>query len=160
MYLRPSRAQTTHAGAAFHSRTIFTGKGSRIAASALMVSRPPSSRRAKSEAAWAHILPRCTDADFAEHRYQRAFVKWKYQIWSEGYKMPTQTVRGMSKCFCGAIINNKTSGDHVRARHMEKKMAISMFDQMLFPLECGHDVVLGRLANTETWVCEKCGKAR
>jgi hypothetical protein len=37
-------------------------------------------------------------------------------------------------------------------------MAISMFDQILFPLACGHDVVLGRLANTETWVCEKCGK--
>jgi len=37
-------------------------------------------------------------------------------------------------------------------------MAISMFDQMLFPLECGHDVILGGLANTETWVCEKCGK--
>jgi hypothetical protein len=36
-------------------------------------------------------------------------------------------------------------------------MAISMFDQMLF-LEGRHEVVLGRLTNTETWVCEKCGK--
>ena len=58
------------------------------------------------------------DAEFAEHRFQRAFVKWKYQMWSEGHKMPPQTVSGMSKCFCGAIINNK--GDHIRARHMEK----------------------------------------
>ena len=37
-------------------------------------------------------------------------------------------------------------------------MAISMFDQMLFPLVCGHEVVLGRLSNLKTWVCEKCGK--
>ena len=41
-------------------------------------------------------------------------------MWSEGHKMPTQTVAGMSKCFCGAIINIKTSGDHIRARHMEE----------------------------------------
>ena len=75
--------------------------------------------RAYFEAAWADILPRCTDADFAEHRYQRAFVKWKYQMWREGHKMPTQTMSGMSKCFCGAIINNMTSGDHIRARHLE-----------------------------------------
>jgi hypothetical protein len=37
-------------------------------------------------------------------------------------------------------------------------MAISMFDQMLFPLACGHDVVLGKLANTESWMCEKCAE--
>jgi hypothetical protein len=65
-------------------------------------------------------LPRCTDADFAEHRYQRAFVKWKYQMWSEGHKMLTQAPDGRSRCFCGAIINNKTSSDHIRARHMEE----------------------------------------
>src|SRR5262245_17562224 len=51
--------------------------------------------RAEFEAAWARILPRCTDADFAEHRYQRAFVKWKYRMWSEGHRMPTQAVSGM-----------------------------------------------------------------
>jgi hypothetical protein len=75
--------------------------------------------RADFEAAWADILPRCTDADFDEHRFQRAKIAWKYRMWDEGCRMPTQTVSGMSKCFCGAIINNKTSGDHIRARHME-----------------------------------------
>ena len=38
-------------------------------------------------------------------------------------------------------------------------MTISMLDQMLFRLACGHDVVLGRMANSTTWVCEKCGKS-
>jgi len=37
-------------------------------------------------------------------------------------------------------------------------MAISMLDQMLFKLSCGHDVVLGRMSNVERWVCETCGK--
>jgi hypothetical protein len=37
-------------------------------------------------------------------------------------------------------------------------MTISMLDQMLFPLACGHEVMLGRMANLETWVCEACGK--
>ena len=33
-----------------------------------------------------------------------------------------------------------------------------MLDQMLFQLECRHEVVLGRLSNLQAWVCEKCGK--
>jgi hypothetical protein len=37
-------------------------------------------------------------------------------------------------------------------------MPISMLDQMLFPLGCGHEVVLGRLSNLTKWVCESCGK--
>jgi hypothetical protein len=48
--------------------------------------------RADFEAAWARVLPRCTDADFTEHREQRAFVKWKYRMWDSGCRMPTQTV--------------------------------------------------------------------
>jgi ribosomal protein L37AE/L43A len=35
---------------------------------------------------------------------------------------------------------------------------ITMFDQMLFSLACGHTVVLGRLAAAEVWTCETCGK--
>ena len=37
-------------------------------------------------------------------------------------------------------------------------MAISMPDQMMFPLICGHEVVLGRLQGMERWTCETCGK--
>ena len=31
--------------------------------------------------------------------------------------------------------------------------------EMLFRLACGHDVVLGRMANLATWVCEECGQS-
>ena len=37
-------------------------------------------------------------------------------------------------------------------------MALSMFDQILFDLACGHSVVLGRLADAKTWTCAECGK--
>jgi hypothetical protein len=37
-------------------------------------------------------------------------------------------------------------------------MAVSMLDQMTFQLDCGHEVVLGRLANLTRWVCGSCGK--
>ena len=37
-------------------------------------------------------------------------------------------------------------------------MAVSMLDQMMFQLGCGHEVVLGRLSNLTRWVCESCGK--
>ena len=37
-------------------------------------------------------------------------------------------------------------------------MTISMLDQMLFNLSCGHEVVLGRLEKQRLWTCETCGK--
>jgi hypothetical protein len=37
-------------------------------------------------------------------------------------------------------------------------MTISMLDQMLFNLPCGHEVVLGRLEKQGHWTCEDCGK--
>ena len=39
-----------------------------------------------------------------------------------------------------------------------KPMTISMLDQMLFDLGCGHTVVLGRLQGIKEWTCEECGK--
>jgi hypothetical protein len=36
---------------------------------------------------------------------------------------------------------------------------ITMFDQILFNLACGHQVVLGRLDGRNSWTCEVCGKA-
>jgi hypothetical protein len=37
-------------------------------------------------------------------------------------------------------------------------MTISMFDQMLCDLSCGHSVVLGRLQGAKNWTCEDCGR--
>jgi hypothetical protein len=35
-------------------------------------------------------------------------------------------------------------------------MALSMLDQILFPLACKHAVVLGRLQGKSIWICEIC----
>jgi hypothetical protein len=35
---------------------------------------------------------------------------------------------------------------------------ITMFDQLQFPLTCGHSVVLARIINKRTWRCEQCDK--
>jgi hypothetical protein len=37
-------------------------------------------------------------------------------------------------------------------------MTISMLDQIIFNLRCGHHVVLGRLANKNRWTCKDCGQ--
>src|SRR5262245_18220922 len=34
--------------------------------------------------------------------------------------------------------------------------AVTMLDQKLFPLACGHSLVVGRLNNADTWECEYC----
>jgi hypothetical protein len=39
----------------------------------------------------------------------------------------------------------------------EEPMAVTMFDQMLFPLACRHTVVLGRLEGKKEWTSEGCG---
>lgn len=36
---------------------------------------------------------------------------------------------------------------------------ITMFDQLLFELSCGHLVVLGRLQGQDSWTCEECHHA-
>jgi hypothetical protein len=37
-------------------------------------------------------------------------------------------------------------------------VTISLLDQMLFGLNCGHTVVVGRLIDQKNWVCEECQK--
>jgi hypothetical protein len=69
---------------------------------------------------WKIFLAKRTPADFDTWRYQMAATAWKYAMWGAGCKLPTQMPDGRSRCFCGAIINNKTSGNHIRARHIEE----------------------------------------
>jgi hypothetical protein len=75
--------------------------------------------RAAFATAWQNSLPRCTDANFTEHRYQRAWTGSKYAMWDASCRLPSQTVSGVTTCFCGVMINARTSGDHIRACHME-----------------------------------------
>jgi hypothetical protein len=75
--------------------------------------------RADFEAAWTDFLPRCSDADFDEHRFERAHLAWKYRMWDTGCRMPTLTAANRSRCFCGVEITTASISDHIRARHME-----------------------------------------
>jgi hypothetical protein len=74
--------------------------------------------RAAFEAAWNHYLPHCTEADFAEHRSQRAFTAWKYAMHEAGLPLPTQSVTGRARCFCGAAIDPAGTNQHVYEAHM------------------------------------------
>ena len=75
--------------------------------------------RSAFEAAWRDYLPRCTEADFDEYRFERAHDAWKRRMWDAGCPMPSPTLSGTTKCFCGATISLRTSEDHIRAHHME-----------------------------------------
>src|ERR1700747_161410 len=75
--------------------------------------------RAAFDVAWQWLLPKFTEADFAEYRRHRAFDAWKHQMWDAGLKLPTQTEDGRSTCFCGAEIGIADVESHVYATHME-----------------------------------------
>ena len=52
-----------------------------------------------------------------------------------------------------------TVGSFMQSANKGKRsMTISMLDQFLFDLSCGHPVVLGRLADAKNWTCEQCQK--
>ena len=75
--------------------------------------------RADFAAVWAILQPTRTETDFDAWRCQRARTAWKYAMWDAGMKMPTQTVDGRTRCFCGAAIDDRTTSDHIHACHME-----------------------------------------
>jgi hypothetical protein len=76
--------------------------------------------RAGFEAAWKAYLPLCTEADFAEHRRQRAWTAWKYAMHDAGRPLPTQASDGRARCFCGAAIDIPGRGSaHSRCAHDE-----------------------------------------
>jgi hypothetical protein len=75
--------------------------------------------RADFEEAWRVFLSHRTEADFQEWRAHRAFTAWKYRMWDTGYRLPTQSTDGRSKCFCGAGLTIGGVPDHVRSVHLE-----------------------------------------
>ena len=74
--------------------------------------------RADFEAGWARLLPKVTDADFIEHRRERAHTAWKYRMWDAACRMPTQETSGRSRRFCGAEIGIAGVSEHVYAAHI------------------------------------------
>lgn len=74
--------------------------------------------RAAFEQAWAAFLARRSLEDFETYRRDRAFRAWKYVMWDAGCRLPTQSTSGQSRCFCGAIIDLKTTDLHVYSSHM------------------------------------------
>jgi hypothetical protein len=77
--------------------------------------------RDDSEAAWKDYLPQCTEADFVEHRRQRAFTAWKYAMHDASLPLPTQSATGRARCFCGAAINLATMDRHVHEEHLTER---------------------------------------
>ena len=78
--------------------------------------------RADFEAAWHAIQPKITEADYQEHRLQRASTAWKYAMHDDaGAKLPTAVSSGRSKCFCGAELTAQNISDHVLAAHMDMR---------------------------------------
>ena len=71
--------------------------------------------------AWRQTLPTLDGVAFEAYRRSRAFHKWKYRMWKEGVKLPTQLASGQSKCFCGAEIDLTNTEDHVYSAHMDLK---------------------------------------
>lgn len=74
--------------------------------------------RAAFEAAWKTYFPLCTDADFAEHRRQRAYTSWKYRMHDVGMALPTQMASGQSRCFCGTVIDIASVDRHIEEAHL------------------------------------------
>jgi hypothetical protein len=74
--------------------------------------------RVSFESTWHEIEPIITEADYAEHRRERAHTAWKYRMWETGCKLPTQIASGQSQCYCGAEIDSNSIGPHIYAEHM------------------------------------------
>jgi len=71
--------------------------------------------------AWCRLLPNLREEHFEAYRRIGAFHKWRYRMWNEGVKLPTQLASGKSKCFCGVAINLRNTEQHVYKMHMVMK---------------------------------------
>lgn len=77
--------------------------------------------RAQFADSWTRVEPVVTDADFLEHRRERARTAWKYRMWDCGCRMPTQSGSGWSRCFCGVEIDVAGTTRHVYDAHMDMR---------------------------------------
>ncbi|MET4628454.1 hypothetical protein ABIB83_005487 [Bradyrhizobium sp. I1.8.5] len=72
--------------------------------------------RVAFEGAWRQLEPTLTEDNYESWRLSRDFHAWKYRMWDEGCRMPTQNQSGWSKCFCGESIPVACDA-HIRSVH-------------------------------------------
>lgn len=72
--------------------------------------------RVAFESAWRQVEPTLTEDNYESWRLSRDFHAWKYRMWDEGCRMPTQNQSGWSKCFCGESIPVACDA-HIRSVH-------------------------------------------
>lgn len=60
--------------------------------------------RAAFEGVWQQLGPTLSEDSFETWRRSRDFHAWKYRMWAEKCRMPTQNANGWSECFCGEPI--------------------------------------------------------
>ncbi|MEZ0036441.1 hypothetical protein ABIF68_006811 [Bradyrhizobium japonicum] len=61
--------------------------------------------RVAFDGAWRQLEPTLTEDNYEAWRLSRDFHAWKYRMWAEKCRMPTQNQNGQSTCFCGAPIS-------------------------------------------------------
>ncbi|SHH07357.1 hypothetical protein SAMN05444169_5595 [Bradyrhizobium erythrophlei] len=74
--------------------------------------------RADFEAAWREYLPTCSQAEFEEHRCERARTAWKFHV-GQGLQDADAIDRWPVAVLCGEPINTAGVDQHVYAAHME-----------------------------------------
>lgn len=73
--------------------------------------------RAAFEQAWCQLQPTLTEANYETWREQRDSKAWVRRMHAEGLLLPTQTRDDQARCFCGEMVSNRSSVDHVRIAH-------------------------------------------
>jgi hypothetical protein len=77
--------------------------------------------RAAFERAWRQLLPQLTPESFEVHRRHLTFERWKYRMWKEGFKLPTQLASGRLECLCGMPIDIDGFRQHFNEHHMSER---------------------------------------
>ncbi|MEY9397923.1 hypothetical protein ABIF66_008742 [Bradyrhizobium japonicum] len=72
--------------------------------------------RVAFESAWRQVEPTLTEDNYEAWRLSRDYHAWKYRMWAEGCRMPTQNQNSQSTCFCGAPISISCE-EHIHTVH-------------------------------------------
>lgn len=67
--------------------------------------------------AWDQLRPQITPDMRDQWRRHNEFITWKYAMWKENCQMPSQSITGRSRCFCGDELSMADVPAHIAAKH-------------------------------------------